>query len=82
MLRLSMPNGDQSTWRQQIALHHRQCPGQRALIDIDLVAAGARLGDRFDGDIVVAEKLHVDAGKQSCRRPPESIPPRAVACPR
>jgi hypothetical protein len=32
--------------------------------DVDLVASGARLGNHLDRDVVVAEELHLDAGKQ------------------
>ena len=63
--------------RRQVALRDRQMPGHRVPIDVDLVAAGARLRDRLGGDVVVAEDLHVDARKHpgEARRYPVDLAP-------
>ena len=63
---------------EQVALHDRQVPGQRVPIDVDLMAAGARFGDRLDGDVVVAEDTCTSMpGKQlaEARRNPVDLAP-------
>src|SRR5262249_17949661 len=62
---------------QQVALHDRQVAGHRMPEDVDLMAPGARLGNRLDGDVVVAEELDLDAGKHLAerRRDPVDLAP-------